>query len=92
MDTILKKAKSIQKELVEIRRYLHANAETGFTLPKTLAYIEKQLVEMGYTPQKCGKAGLVVEVGKGSKRVLLRADIDGLPIPEKTGLPYACKS
>ena len=92
MDSILKKAQNLQKDLVEIRRYLHANAETGFALPTTLAYIEKRLIEMGYTPQKCGKAGLVVEVGKGKRRVLLRADIDGLPIAEKTGLPYACKN
>ena len=74
------------------RRYLHANAETGFSLPKTLAYIEKQLIDMGYSPQKCGRAGLVVELGKGKKTILLRADIDGLPISEKTNLPYACKN
>lgn len=91
MDKIVKKAKALQEELVAMRRYLHANAETGFALPKTLAYIEKRLTEMGYTPQKCGRAGLVVEAGKGKKRVLLRADIDALPIVEKTGLPYACK-
>ena len=73
MDRILKKAQNLQKDLVEIRRYLHANAETGFALPTTLAYIEKRLIEMGYTPQKCGKAGVVVEVGKGKKRVLFES-------------------
>ena len=92
MDRLLKRAKELQEELVAARRYLHANAETGFSLPKTLAYIEKQLVDMGYSPQKCGRAGLVVEVGKGKKTILLRADIDGLPITEKTNLPYACKN
>lgn len=92
MDRLLKRAKDLQEELVAVRRYLHANAETGFALPKTLAYIEKQLTEMGYSPQKCGKAGLVVEAGKGEKTILLRADIDGLPITEKTKLPYACKN
>lgn len=91
MDELLKKAKGLQTELVAMRRYLHENAETGFKLPKTLAYIEKQLMDMGYSPKKCGKAGLVVEVGKGEKTILLRADIDALAIAEKTGLPYACK-
>ena len=74
-----------------MRRYLHKNAETGFALNKTLAYIQSRLEAMGYNPQQCGKAGLVVEVGKGEKTVLLRADMDALPITEKTGLPYACK-
>ena len=92
MDRLLKRAKDSQEELVAARRYLHANAETGFALPKTLAYIEKRLKEIGYTPQKCGRAGLVVEVGKGKKTILLRADIDGLPIVEKTKLSYACKN
>lgn len=92
MDELLKKAKILQTELVTIRRYLHAHAERGFALPKTLSYIEKQLRNIGYTPQKCGKAGLVVEVGQGDNIVLLRADMDGLPIVEKTGLAYACKS
>jgi metal-dependent amidase/aminoacylase/carboxypeptidase family protein len=41
MDRLLKRAKELQEELVAARRYLHANAETGFSLPKTLAYIEK---------------------------------------------------
>ena len=82
----------MEKELIAFRRYLHANAEVGFSMDKTLAFIEEKLRGMGYTPQKCGKAGWVVTVGRGEKRVLLRADIDGLPIAEKTGLSYACKN
>ena len=88
MDELLKKAEGLQNELVAIRRYLHAHAETGFALPKTLAYIEKRLLEMGFSPQKCGKAGWVVELGKGDRAILLRADIDALPMREKTGLPW----
>ncbi|MBP3423060.1 MAG: amidohydrolase [Clostridia bacterium] len=91
MSKWLKRAKDMQDKLVEMRRYLHKNAETGFQLKKTLHYIERQLKSMGYSPKKYGKAGLVVEVGTGEKRVLLRADMDGLPITEKTGLAYACK-
>ncbi len=92
MNELLKNAKEIQRELIEHRRYLHENAECGFALTKTLGFIEKQLKDMGYTPKKCGKAGLTAEVGDGGKRVLLRADIDGLPIKEKSGLSYACKN
>ena len=92
MERILNEAKDLQKELVDIRRYLHQNAETGFDLPKTYAYIKKKLEEYGYKPKKCGRLGLTATVGsRKGKSVLLRADMDGLPIEEKTGLAYACK-
>ncbi len=84
--------KSLHAKTVERRRALHAQAETGFLLKNTLAYIKAELEEMGYAPEICGKAGLVVTVGQGEKCLLLRADIDGLPIREQTGLPYACKT
>lgn len=89
---LLQAAKALQEELTAHRRYLHAHAETGFAVPKTTAYIRARLEEMGYTPQKCGKAGLTATVGKKKGKVfLLRADIDGLPIQEKTGKKFACK-
>ena len=90
---IVSDAKKLQTELVEIRRDLHARAETGFDVGETLQYLEKQLLNLGYTPKRCGKAGLVASAGekKGGKCFLLRADIDGLPIQEKTGASFACK-
>lgn len=91
MKELLKNAKNMRKELTEIRRYLHQNAECGFALNATLPYIEGQLRDMGYTPKRCGKAGLIAEVGGGKKRVLLRADIDALPIKERSGVSYACR-
>ena len=91
MQNIKEQAKKLQKELVQYRRYLHARAETGFSLRETRSFVEKTLVDYGYKPQPCGKAGLVVNVGEGEKTILLRADMDGLPIEEKTRLSYACK-
>ena len=91
-EDVLKSAKAQQKELVRYRRYLHKHAETGFSLDKTLAFVEKTLREIGCTPKKCGKAGLVTTIGKESgKTFLLRADMDALPLREETGLPFACK-
>ncbi len=91
---LLALAKQLQNELVQIRRQLHQNAETGFALPKTLAIIEQQLLKIGYTPKKCGKNGWVVDIGDESKgkTILLRADMDGLPINERSGLTFACKT
>ena len=90
---MLGKAKALQNELVQIRRYLHKNAETGFELTKTLEFVAKTLQNMGLTPQKCGKAGLTVTVGKKrGKTFLLRADMDALPIPECSGEPFSAKN
>ncbi|MDD6032105.1 MAG: M20 family metallopeptidase, partial [Oscillospiraceae bacterium] len=52
------------------------------------------LTEMGYEPMDCGRAGIVALAGgkKPGKVFLLRADMDGLPIREETGLPFACQN
>lgn len=88
---VLSETKELQKQLTEWRRWLHANAETGFELPCTKAFVKDKLREMGYTPSDCGK-GLVATVGdvKQGKTFLLRADMDALPIEEQSGLPFAC--
>ena len=59
-------------------------------MPQTLALVEKELTNMGLKPYKVGKAGLCALVGQGEKCVLLRADMDALPMDETTGLPFAC--
>ena len=83
----------METQLKKWRRALHERAETGFALDKTKAYISKQLQEMGILPKACGKAGIVGVIGKKNGRcVLLRADMDALPMHEHTGLPFACKN
>lgn len=88
----LQEASTLQEELVQHRRWLHAHAEVGFELAQTKTYVKEQLEKLGYKPQECGKAGLVVTVGQGKKNgvFLLRADMDALPITEETGVEYAC--
>lgn len=90
---LLKEAKNLQEELIKHRRWLHEHAEIGFDLIKTKNYVKEQLEKMGYVPQDCGKAGLVVTVGEGKKNgvFLLRADMDALPICEETQVSYASK-
>lgn len=92
MEKILDNAKELQEELVSVRRALHSRAEVGFALDKTRAYILDTLKSYGYSPEIIGKGSILASVGKGKRCFLLRADMDGLPIKEETGEPYACKS
>lgn len=86
---LLKEAKEILGCLTADRRAIHRKPELGMDLPHTRAYVKKRLTEMGYEPQDCGKAGITVTVGKPGKCILLRADMDALPMKEETGLPFA---
>lgn len=90
-EKILEEARNISQELIDKRRYLHANAETGFDLTKTLKFVETELINMGYNPIHCGKAGLVVTAGgkKQGKVFLIRGDMDALPIKEESGVDFA---
>ena len=75
------------------RRYLHENAEIGLELPETKAYVMRRLTEMGYDPKPCGQSGVTATVGTGTGPVLLlRADMDALPVPEESGEPFASKN
>jgi len=88
-DYILARAEEIKEELIKYRRYLHQNPEIGFDLPKTVAYVEEILKNMGLEPIKVGSSGLVVTIGKGKgKTLLLRGDMDALPLKENTDLHF----
>ncbi len=92
MDTIFEEAQELQENLVAHRRWLHEHAEVAFDLVQTKEYVREQLIQMGYTPTECGKAGLIAIAGgkKPGKTFLLRADMDALPIPEESGVAFAC--
>lgn len=92
-EQILQEAAALQEEIKSHRLWLHTHAETGFDLTETKSYVKSTLTEMGYTVQECGKAGLVTTVGKpGGKVLLLRADMDALPIAEEADVDFACKN
>ena len=89
---ILSEAKKAAEAIRRDRQFLHRHAETGFELPQTLAYVKQRLEEMGYAPVHCGKAGLVATAGTNHGKVLLlRADMDALPIREESGVSFACQ-
>ena len=77
---------------VTVRRQLHEYPETGFDLEKTVALVSEELRKMGvlYT-YAYGKCSVVAELGRGDKTIALRADMDALPVEEKTDVPYKSK-
>ena len=85
------RACELNDDTVANRRHLHENAEVGLDLPKTLDFVKSKLQEYGLDPVPCGK-GLTCTVGNGGKCIMLRADMDALPMAEESGESFACKS
>ena len=84
-----KRALELNDETIAHRRFFHKNAETGLKMPVAVDYVMKKLTEYGLKPQKCGY-GVTAILGKGEKTLLLRADMDALPMPEESGEEFAC--
>ena len=89
MTNLFTEAKNLMPELSRHRRWLHAHPGVAFDLGDTLAYVREELEKLGLSPIPCGRAGLTAAVGSGSPCILLRADMDALPIPEESGEPFA---
>lgn len=79
----------ISDEIIEDRKKLHNFAEIGFELPKTISYVQEKLKEYGLIPIVVGKSGVSCTVGRPGKTILLRADMDALPMKEETKLDFA---
>ena len=79
--------------LMELYRDLHANPELSFQEVQTAAKLAKEARRLGFeVTENVGKTGVVAVMENGSGPVvMLRADMDGLPVIEQTGLPFASK-
>lgn len=84
-----KRALELNDETLHNRRYIHQNAELGLDLPKTTAFVKEKLISYGIKPLACGH-GITATIGKGAKTILLRADMDALPMQELSGENFAC--
>jgi amidohydrolase len=85
-------AKAIQPDVIAIRRRIHRQPEIGLDLPKTQAVVLEELSKLGLEGRP-GKAlssvVAVIEGGRPGPTVLLRADMDALPLHEDTGLDFS---
>ena len=87
---IIQEAKNNHETVVAWRRALHQIPELGIELPQTVAFVAARLAEMGipyeiYEDCSC----VTATIGKGGKCILLRGDMDALPVKEESGLDFA---
>ena len=76
--------------LVATRRHLHAHPELAFAEFETTSFLEQRLREVGLKPRRLPTGtGLVCDVGSGEPVVVLRGDIDALPLADLKDVPYA---
>lgn len=73
---------------------LHAHPEIAFQEVRTAGKLAHEMRKLGFTvTEKVGKTGIVAVLKNGAgPTVLVRTDMDGLPMEEKTGLPYASRA
>ncbi|HET8601747.1 MAG TPA: amidohydrolase [Segeticoccus sp.] len=81
-------------DLRDWRRDLHAHPETAWREHRTTAFVADRLTEAGVRVRPLSGTGLVADIGAEDPayRVALRADLDALPLPERTGLPWASRT
>lgn len=78
-------------ELIELRRDLHAHPELAGNEVRTSTVVADRLIAAGIRVRLLAGSGLVADIGPADPayRVALRADLDALPVAERTGLPFA---
>ena len=81
------------KQLVALYQHLHANPELSLEENRTAVRLADEMRGLGYAvTEKVGGTGVVAVLKNGDGPVvLIRTDMDGLPVTEQTGLPYASK-
>lgn len=92
---IINRIAEFHDEMTEWRRDFHANPELGFQEKRTAGIVAAKLAEWGIEVHAgVGRTGVVgvLKAGDGDRRIGLRADMDALPIVERTGKPYASGS
>ena len=92
LPTLLADARAALPDTVDLRRRLHRTPEVGLHLPATQAILVEELRGLGLAPRLGTSTTSVTAVIEGARpgpTILLRADMDGLPLTEETGLAFA---
>lgn len=80
--------------VVELRRQIHRHPELGFEEHETAALVERELDALGIEHRRLAKTGVVAIIRGGGPGAVaaMRADMDALPIGERTELPFASQA
>ncbi len=90
-EEIKKLVKEDHEYVVSLRRYLHTHAELSKKEYNTAKFIEEELDKLGLPHERVGETGVYSYIDgnlKGNDKIVLRADIDALPITEVSDKPY----
>jgi amidohydrolase len=99
---VIEEVKEIKEDIIKWRRELHKTPEIAFQLYKTSDFVRQKLLEMGIEHKIIAENGIIatiygtaIGIGESSgkvKTIGLRADMDGLPIKEETGLEFTSEN
>jgi amidohydrolase len=88
-------SKSVLDDVVDLRRHFHKHPEISFSEQETSLYLRERLRELGLDLKTCPTdtgAVAMLDTGRPGKTVMLRADIDALPIHEESGVEFASRT
>jgi len=89
---ILRDARAVLEDTIQLRRRIHRQPEIGLSVPRTQAAVLEALAGLGLDVRTGERTTSVVARLTGARpgpTILLRADMDALPMQEETGLPFA---
>ncbi|MFR9673811.1 M20 metallopeptidase family protein [Streptomyces sp. TR06-5] len=92
---LLEDARALQDDLVRLRRTLHRRPETGLDLPRTQETVLSEIDGLGLevtTGERLSSVTAVLRGAAPGPTVLLRGDMDALPVTERTGLDFAAET
>ena len=82
----------VSRDVIALRRDFHMHPELGFEEVRTAGIVADRCKRLGYeTRTGVGRTGVVaiLRTGRPGKTILLRADMDALPVQEESGVPFA---
>ncbi len=94
MDHIKNQINKLKQEIIDLRRDFHMYPELGFQEFETAKKVEVYLQNLGLKPERSAKTGVVavLDSEKPGPCLMLRADMDALPITEKNQISYKSKN